>query len=232
MKLKDQLLRHWVGGAVVTLLTVAVGLSLQDGYYSRKLRHLSYDLFLVAHRPAPVNEVALVYMDERSFVELHQPRIGIWDRALHAELIQRVTAAGAKAVVFDIVFLGPSGSPASDEALSTSIRTNGNVILAADANRKTEVGNTAISITVTPPYEPFLNSAKDIGWDELDVDRDQIARRHLHLTQAAIPSMTWAAAAAYGAPITQKDENRGIQRWINYYGKADSLPHISYSEVL
>src|SRR5512135_981000 len=68
------------------------------------LDQASYDLLLVARGDLPADGAVLVYLDEISHEQLGQPQNAAWDRALHARLIDRLTAAGAKAIVFDIVF--------------------------------------------------------------------------------------------------------------------------------
>lgn len=51
-----------------------------------------------------------------------------WPRSLHAKLIDRLAAAGAAVIAFDVIFDRPS-SPAQDGVLAQSIRRAGNVIL-------------------------------------------------------------------------------------------------------
>ena len=83
------------------LVTAALGLILVRSYYGLgdKLIHLSYD-YLFLFRPIhPPHELVLVYMDDASHADLGQPFNGSWDRGLHAQLVDRLTAAGARVVL-------------------------------------------------------------------------------------------------------------------------------------
>ena len=50
----------------------------------------------------------VVYMDNPSHDELHQPENAPWDRSLHAKLVEQLTAQGARTIVFDILFTEPA----------------------------------------------------------------------------------------------------------------------------
>src|SRR5208282_6425832 len=50
--------------------------------------------------------VVIVYLDLDSYRRENQNPLEPWSRALHARLLHRLTAAGASAVVFDIIFDG------------------------------------------------------------------------------------------------------------------------------
>src|SRR5206468_975900 len=85
------------------------------------------------HILATRGEAALVYMDEVSHEKLKQPLNASWDRTLHARLIDRLTAAGARAIVFDIIFTDPdNANPSADQTFAKAMKASGRVILAAD----------------------------------------------------------------------------------------------------
>src|ERR1041385_2178561 len=176
MKLKDQLLRHWVGGAAVALVTAALGLCLREYTVGRRLINLSYDLLQVARPPITADEAVLVYMDEDSYTELKQARTGLWDRTLHAQLIDRLTRAGARAVAFDIYMPDPSPTPGADAAMAAAMRRNSNVVLAADV--KVDQQNQVNSKSLRPSCETLLNEVRAIGSDEVDPGLDLIVRQH------------------------------------------------------
>ena len=75
--------------------------------------------------------VALVEIDDRAVAELQGPygRVFSWPRSLHAQVLRNLAAAGARVVVFDLVFdaLGcpaaggqarPAARPAAPETTS------------------------------------------------------------------------------------------------------------------
>ncbi|HXI51714.1 MAG TPA: CHASE2 domain-containing protein, partial [Candidatus Saccharimonadales bacterium] len=102
------------------LVAVSLGWAFQRPHYRMGdgLRHASYDLLSVAQGERRADDVVLVYLDEQSHRELQQPLNAPWDRSLHARLVDRLTQAGARAIVFDIVFSDPNPDrAAADERL-------------------------------------------------------------------------------------------------------------------
>lgn len=58
-----------------------------------------------------------------------------WSRQVWAELIDRLAQAGAKVIVFDIIFASPSADPAADAALSSAIERHPDlIVLGANLN--------------------------------------------------------------------------------------------------
>lgn len=79
-------------------------------------------------QPSP-EQVALVMMDTESMKVLGLERLHRkWPRQLHARLINKLSAAGAAVISFD-VFFRELREPAGDNALADAIRQAGNVIL-------------------------------------------------------------------------------------------------------
>src|SRR3954452_25034092 len=129
----DRSLFAAIFGAV---LAAMVGWSFLVYGFGRPLITKSYQLLLVLRGEVAASDAVIVYLDEVSFRELKQPLNAAWDRSLHARLIERLTKAGARAVVFDVVFADPSAKGAeADIDLAQAIKTNGRVILAADNER-------------------------------------------------------------------------------------------------
>lgn len=124
-----KLLACLVGGAPAAVL----GLILFLSPISEKWIRATYDLLLAPRPSIGIDEVTLVYMDDESHENLKQPYLMPSDRRLHAKLIDRLTAAGVKAIVFDVIFSDPStNNKAGSEALGKAIKESGKVILAAD----------------------------------------------------------------------------------------------------
>lgn len=79
----------------------------------------------------PSDALVLVAIDDASVAALGRFP---WRRSVHARLIDRLTQAGARAIVFDVSFHGPSGptpqDAAEDAALARALRSSGRVVLA------------------------------------------------------------------------------------------------------
>ena len=141
---KDKFPSEWKAGLVGSVIVFAVGFLLLafPSRLSQTLTHASYnrsfDLSSFARPDLSGSDVVIIYMDEDSYRDLKQPLNLPWDRALHAQLLNRLKADGAKAVVMDIVFSDPGLDPAADQKFADAIRSNGRVILAADYEVKAE----------------------------------------------------------------------------------------------
>jgi CHASE2 domain-containing sensor protein len=172
--LRKQINQKVVAAAAGAVLAIAAGLCLHAFHFGDGLINASYDLLLVARGDIKADEAVIVYLDEVSFQKLHQPLNAPWDRALHAKLIDRLTAAGAKAIVFDIVFSDANpDKAAADQLLADAIHRSGRVVLGAD--------NVPVSATekrTIPPFDLLIDAGANIGSVEMDPNDDLIIRIH------------------------------------------------------
>lgn len=118
-------------------------------------------------RPAPEG-VVIVAIDQESAQRLSLPlRPSAWPRTVHAELVKELVRAGAKTVVFDLIFESPSPIPAQDRALAEAIRRAGNVVLVsalraqllAEPSAATGIGPTHVVESVVAPVQPLADAA-------------------------------------------------------------------------
>jgi len=186
---------------------------------------------MVLRGEKPADEAVIVYLDEKSHQALNQPLNAPWDRTLHAKLIDRLTAAGAKAIVFDVVFSDPSvDGAAADETLVTAIKESKRVILAADC---VPLGPGQAHAIL--PIELLETNAAGIGSAEVLPDPDLVVRKHTPDTEFSgytLPSLAWAAAEFVGAPAATNNAVRQQSRWMNYYARPGALPSTSYVDAL
>jgi adenylate cyclase len=117
--------RLWVGGLVVLILLgvqfIAPAAGLLDNAEA-----LALDLRFRLRGPmAPGASVVVVRIDEPSIRKLGR---WPWSRELYAELIDKIAAAGASVIAFDVLFTEP-GAPEADRALAEAMRRAGNVVL-------------------------------------------------------------------------------------------------------
>ena len=247
MNLSNQWQRNRVGAVLSILLSVAAGLVVgeYDFSISTALKNLSYDLPFVirteissylpnSDSQAP-DDVVIVYLDDVSHQELNQPYNAPWDRRYHAALLDRLTAEGARAVVFDIIFTDPSPQdPEADVIFAQAIEKNGRVILATDLLQSNAgQGETPLEEIVLP-YDPFDANCAEIGFSAVHQNSDLEVRQHYHSPEMneLFESLTWATARFLGAEATKDDSTRTMDRWVNYYGPPRSLPHYSFHEVV
>ncbi|MEW6156935.1 MAG: CHASE2 domain-containing protein [Verrucomicrobiota bacterium] len=243
--MKTKLLTNaaWLAGVLATGFALLGGIFL---FYSgsrvkQALEHASFDwsFDLRVTSPQDLDEsgVMIIYLDQASHRQLNQPFNQAWDRGLHAQLIDRLTRDGARAVIFDVLFTDPGRDPEADRALETALRKNGRVLLASDLARFEPAIRNARDFlaadTITWPHEPFAAAAAATGLARLRPDPDLTIRRHFHgIAGVDEPSLAWAAASFLGAPAVRDSAKRFHERWMNYYGAPFSVPSVSYARAL
>lgn len=221
-KIKTLILRYGLGA----LLTLAAGfVVLFSETLGGRIINASYDLpfincglpFLEPKLTKPT-EAVMVWQDEESHDQLKQPDNASWDRVFYARLLDRLTAEGARGVVFDIVFSDTNQIRLDGDAdFARAIKSNGRVILGADFHYTADG-----SPTVKRAIDQFIDVTADWGLVQLDTHEDLTVRRHLHIhpdpNAEQFSSMSWQAAHLLGVPEAQKQEDRAMERWMNYYG--------------
>src|SRR5262249_25023286 len=148
-----------VGGA---LLAVGLGLACLRYSFSEPIVRLSYDVPFLWRTPIETHEIVLDYLDEYSARMLNQ-RFDIWNRELHARLLDRLSSGKPRLVFYDIVFDQPGIDPAADSAFAEAIARSGKVILGAALDHKERQGIKSESIS--PPIKLFRKAAA--GWGVL-----------------------------------------------------------------
>lgn len=224
-----------LGGLIGALLTVATGWVLLNLnlHFSRSVVHLSYDLPFLFRPVIVPDEVRMVYLNDDAHRALGQPYDRAWDRGLHAQLVERLTEAGARAIVFDIVFSGPSANPSADERLARALKANGRVILASEYTPF--AFGAGEGYRVERPHEPLAEAAAGLGITQLAQDEDMQVRRHYHgpvQEPEPVYSESWAAARVAGLPLAREDAARGAHRWMNYYCPPGLLPATAIHQAL
>src|SRR6266446_4220528 len=115
-----------VGGA---LLAIGLGFACLHYSFAESLIRTSYDLPFVWRTNLDTHEIVLVYLDEESAKQLHQPIDDIWNRTLHVPLLERLTKEGARLAVYDLIFDTASPDPARDAAFANALQGFGKAIL-------------------------------------------------------------------------------------------------------
>jgi CHASE2 domain-containing sensor protein len=225
---KDQRRPSWRQCAAGAVLVAALGLVFHGTQLGEAWDQQSYDwLFLFTAKPAPPGLV-LIKMDELAHRELKQPR-GAWDRGLHARLVDKLRADGARLVVFDVFFTEP-GDPTTNARFAKAMAAHGKVILSGDMEPIKEPGFTGMQ--PLPPLEPFVNASAGWGLANLNRDPDGTVRRQFPGGDLN-PGLAWAAASALDAPVTREDRMSFFRRgrWLRYYDEGSTLTN-SYHRAL
>src|SRR2546423_707755 len=179
--------------AAGTLLTIGVGFACFNYSFAEALGRTSYDLPFIWRANLDTHEIVLVYLDEESAKQLHQPLDDMWNRALHVPLLERLTNEGARLIVYDIIFDQPSLDPARDTAFANALQSSGKVILGGGIETVQSMNGVKQERTL-PPLKLFRKAAAGWGllvFNPVDVD---YAVRQLFPGTSEIPTATWKAA--------------------------------------
>ena len=201
----------WRGWIVGVLLTVVFGrlllLPFGDG-----LARLSYDLPFAVQNGIP-SELVMVYLDRNVKKNLDQPTDQPLDRHFYTDLVKHLTDEGVKLILFDIVYDQPHPQPGVDEAFAAAMRRHGRVVLIADYVK--ELNGNVLTDGPLPSIALLNEAAAGWGLAKVSPDNGDWGIRQLDTGVADYPSVSWAAAAVLGAPVTKQP--RLVPRWLNYY---------------
>ena len=228
-KVKEQLAQPWFGGGMGAFLATIVAICLLLLPAGKWFRDLSYDLLFFLRSEKSTEDVVIVYLDEPSYRELNQKPTD-FDRALHARLLRRLKAEGAKLVVFDILFIDSNRPPVAAEAdieFANALREHGKVVLGAQYHYDEIYFKNSV---VLPPVEPLRQAAAGWGVARLHRDTDFSARRH-HPGTDRVPSLAWKAAELAGIAGATLPGHRLRERWINYQTEKP-FRGISYADLV
>lgn len=202
----------------------------------------TYDLRFSDLRGAipPSADIAIVAIDDKSVAELGRFP---WTRTRYVQLIERLTNAGAKALLIDAFF--PEHESASvDRAFAAAVRKAGNVDMAVvfDFDEQLRVKSSTHTL---PEIE---RAAAGIGHINLLPEDDGVNRRNRLLIEAdgkLVPSLGLMGAMAaldekkfVPGPFEISLGNRHIpveqdySMWINYTGKPGIYPRYSFTDII
>ncbi len=185
----------------------------------RLLELRSFDfLSTIAPPPLPDKGPVIVAIDEPSLSEI--PHQWPWPRLIHARLIEKLRAAGAKAIAFDIIFAEPAAVPENDAALEAALGPD--VVLAADETVITTPQ--ADQLIRTEPLPRFTSKGAIPGIASVGLNQDGVLR------DMPVYDDGFAAQAARGGGLAVPPPQAG--RLIQAFGPARTYPTVSYYQAL
>jgi adenylate cyclase len=164
-------------------------------------------------------DVVVVGIDDVTFGELQQR----WPfpRRFHARAIDRLRAAGAKAIAYDIQFTEPS-NPRDDNALINAVdRADGVVLATTEVDRKGRAN-------VFGGEEVLRAVGARAGNSNLINDEDGVIRRMPY----SVEGLTSFSIAAVDVFRGQRDRERSGSEWIDYSGDPGTVDYVSFSRLL
>lgn len=241
--------RPWLTIALSTLLATLLVTALAPLPFLENVELALLDARFRWRGPiAPREDIVVVAIDQTSESDLAQPYP--WDRRLQARLVDNLARAGARLIVFDVLFT-ESGDPQATAELAAAIGRAGNVILGGKREVQHLRGGAGEVLSLLPPVPELAGAAW--GWGLVDAysDTDEAVRRYGTVTpteRAVLPSLgLQVLKAMHGIPagleverspdrvvfggfdIPLYDRNTFL---INYRGPGGCFPRYSYSNVL
>jgi diguanylate cyclase (GGDEF)-like protein/PAS domain S-box-containing protein len=172
-------------GLALALVVLALALNLAGVLNRWDL--LLYDWCAARQSRTPAEDIVIVAIDEQSLRQLGR---WPWSRRVHADLVRKLTAAGAKAVALDIVFAEPDAAdPAADRDLATALADNGRVVLPV-VNEQIRLNGQLIE---TLPIPALAQAVAGLGHVDVELDPDGIARGVF--LKAGLGSPRWSTLA-------------------------------------
>ena len=183
-RLFQRMVREWLWVCLILLpltamLSMTQGLALSNLLYDN-LRRLS---------PLPVDpRILMVTIDDYSLQQLGQ---WPWSRATHAQLLDRLSAANVKGVLFDVIFSEPDSQPENDQLLAQAACRAGNVFVPL---LREDVARYGQPLGEIEPVDPLNHCAKGVGHINAEADADGIVRS-VYLSegpsQKTRPQLAW-----------------------------------------
>jgi CHASE2 domain-containing sensor protein len=210
--------------AVLAVAAIAAGLGL-IGYAWHALGGLESNTvdarFALrgAHQPS---RLVVVAIDDKTFSDLNLS----WPfrRSLHARAIDRLSAAGAKQIVYDVQFTEPTVSR-EDLALYNAVARSRRVILATTASDKHGHSD------VLGGDENLRRAHAVAAAANLPSERGGTIRRFGYLGAGMKTIAVTAAERVTGHPVSPSSFDRG-GAWIDYRGPPGTVRTVSFSDLL
>lgn len=215
---------------VVLGALVAIPVSTSELFSRIEVDHLDA-LFTWRGVRSPHPDVVVVSMDERSYASLNVPLTSAWPRALHATLLTTLANAGAKRVVFDVIFAGADATNEADRAFAKALERVPTVLGAALGFSQRPTMNGAFLLEeLLQPEELFERESIGIGVVGLPQHSGRIRGFFLATSQVFpnVNSLAEVAVIPDKVGVRRPDENS----LINFYGPSKSIPTVPYETVL
>ena len=199
----------------------AVGVAFVPG--GQQLSNWMFDQELVwSERPSDPR-ILIAQIDEQSLASIGR---WPWSRQVHADIIDRLTEAGAAAVGYDVLFTEP-GDSADDAALAAALTRSKRVVLPAYAQFP---GTNGKAFDVQMPIASIAAAARSIGHVNVLFDNDGQVRR-ARMRSAASPQVMPHLMQAL-AQIVQKSGAEPPEQLVVPFAPAGSIPAIPVDQIL
>ena len=178
-------LREW---ALLTLLLCALLVAATQWRWLERADFWLYDASVTLAGRAASSDILILTIDETSLARLGR---WPWSRQVLADVLERLTQAGAGPVLLDVILSEPQrDDPQADARLAAAIAAHGRVVL--------PVFMPLAGDSVVLPL-PALAARARLGHAQALVDADGVTRRYLPVESAGSASSAGGASSTSGA---------------------------------
>ena len=222
---QDERRPSWLWLALLASIIFAV-LALRP---TSRIDNILYDVLARANTRPADESILIIDIDDRSLAALGA---WPWTRDTHARMVDQLTAAGAKAIVYDVLFGQPSRDAAHDRALGDAISRSGRVYL---PQFLIDGGENAPPRVVGPIPE-IASGAAGVGLAHVRFDDDGVVRRMApfeangpRLSPDLMTVVHRATRTPASPDITRGDDQTLL---IAFAGPPSIYRHVSFASVL
>jgi serine/threonine protein kinase len=215
---------------IILCALIAIPIRSTDTWTKIEADHLD-TLFRFRGKRSPHPDIVIVAIDEQSYSQLQVPLTAPWPRALHAQLLSMLADAGAKRVVFDVLFTGSDPTNTNDMQLAHSITRVPTVLGAAlGYTQKATINGAFLLEELLQPDAMFERESIGIGIVGLPQKFGRV-RGFFESRSAVFPHLSSLAEMA--VILDRTSQGRPAQGdLINFYGPSKTIPTLSYEMVV
>jgi serine/threonine protein kinase len=199
--------------------------------FQRLEAHHADVLFRLRGSVAPNPGVVVVSMDEQSYQRLGVPLTAPWPRAIHAKLLNALADAGAKRVVFDVIFADADRDNQDDRDFAEAMKRVPTVLGAAlGVSQRATINGAFLLEELLQPAEMFEAESVGVGVVGLPQSLGRV-REFPHAVSQVFPSVNTLSEISVAV---DRIENKAVPvgSLINFYGPGRTIPTIPYELVL
>lgn len=174
-----------LAGFIVNLIPLGLALEEKFGLYW---------LFHLRGTVSAPDEVVVISIDQPSATQLDLPiNPRLWPRDLHARLIEKIAMAGARVIVFDLIFEAPSDIPGHDAKLVRAMQKARNVVVV----ERLDVEEVPIFASQVDPMQVGAITASTVPLLPM-IESAALAQAPFVLPRAASVNAFWTFKASAG----------------------------------
>ncbi|HEY9698135.1 MAG TPA: serine/threonine-protein kinase [Trichocoleus sp.] len=197
------------------------------------------NIVILAIDESSLSQGEFYHSDPQKYTALEPIQAWPWKRAAYAAVINKVMAAGAKAVAIDVLFSTPSSyGEADDRVLAQTIRQHKERVILAARYAETETPQ-GYSVQLTTPLPSFCDRSDCTGFINYLIEPDNRIHRFseqflqqllINTPEESLPQVPSLDAATL--QVAQMPHRPDIGESIFFYGPAQTFEHIPFWTVL